>query len=597
MANNMKHTDEWDLYITGQDYNNRLDYYAKTDLHWRFYNNEHWHGIKSNGLPTATFPMARSAINYFVASIMSQKVKIKYTVENLPDEPDVETEEGLQQAEIKKFADLMTGYADVKWEKDKMDSKLRQLLLDGANAGDFCAYVYWDKNKETGQYEKGDFCTEIVDGVNVMFGNPNNPDVEAQPYILILGREIASKLREEAKANGIPKDEYEAIIPDDEYNYQAGQYGKIELDRQQAQTGKTLYIIKFWKENGEVFWSKSTKYSKIREKAKVGREKGEYTDETKITRYPVAFGNWEKVKNSYHGNAVMAGIIPNQIIINQLFAMCAYWMRMMAFGKVIYDSTRISGWSNKLGEALKSNGPVENVVKQLEAGNFNAGVMQVIELAIKYTKDFIGASDAALGQVKPENTSAIIAVAKQAAIPLENVQANLYQFVEDLALIWGEFMLKKYNDRIVSYRENGQIKTGQFNPQQYRDILLNVKVDVGPSTYWSEITSMQTLDNLLTQGKIELIDYLERVPDGIIPKKQELIDKIQEQIDQANMLQNKQAQFERMAQFVQSLPPEVQAELEQLRQTDPMGYEQAVIEMMGGGGSGMPGMQSTVNGV
>jgi hypothetical protein len=33
---------------------------------------------------------------------------------------------------------------------------------------------------------------------------------------------------------------------------------------------------------------------------------------------------------------------------------------------------------------------------------------------------------------------------------------------------------------------------------------------------------MQTLDNLMMRGKIDLIDYLERVPDGYIVKKQVL---------------------------------------------------------------------------
>jgi hypothetical protein len=579
MENNV--TDNYRLYIAGQDYNTRIDYYAKTNLHWRFYNNDHWHGIVTNGLPTATFPIARSAINYFIASIMSQKIKAQYTVENIPDEPTDPIEIGKKQ-----FAELMSGYADVKWEKDKMDSKLRQLLLDGANSGDFCAYGYFDPNKETGQDEKGDFVTELVDGVNVIFGNPNNPDVESQPWIEIIGRELVSKLREEAKANGIPKQEYMGITSDEDNEYQAGQYGRIEMDTEKDKTGKALYIIKFWKENGKVYWNKTTKTCDIRKKVELG-----------ISRYPIAWGNWDKVKNSYHGMAVMAGMIPNNILINQLFAMVAYWMRLSAFGKVVFDSNRISSWSNKIGEAIKVDGDVSNVVYQLQAGNFNTAVMQVIELAIKYTKDFIGASDAALGQVKPENTSAIIAVAKQAAIPLENIQANLYQFVEDLMLIWGEFMLKKYNNRVVSYREKGKMMTAQFSPEMYRDIMLNVKVDVGPSTYWSEITSMQTLDNLLNSKQIDLMTYLERIPDGIIPKKQELIEKLQEQIQQAQMMEQKQAQYEQMAQFVESLPPEQQAQLEMMRQSDPEGYEQTVMQMMGGGQGAMPPMQQQPNGV
>ena len=55
---------------------------------------------------------------------------------------------------------------------------------------------------------------------------------------------------------------------------------------------------------------------------------------------------------------------------------------------------------------------------------------------------------------------------------------------------------------------------------------LQLRLDVGASSFWSEITSIQTLDNLLLQNKISLEDYLERIPEGYISKKQELIDKI-----------------------------------------------------------------------
>ena len=39
---------------------------------------------------------------------------------------------------------------------------------------------------------------------------------------------------------------------------------------------------------------------------------------------------------------------------------------------------------------------------------------------------------------------------------------------------------------------------------------------------------MQTLDNLLTQGKIDIVDYLERVPNGYISNQQELIDTLKQ---------------------------------------------------------------------
>lgn len=468
---------------------------------------------------------------------------MQYSAENIPDEPEDESE-----IYIKEMCEKLSKMADMKWEKDKMDTKLRSLMLDGANTGDFAAHVYWDKNKETGQYEKGDFTTELVDNVNIMFGNPNNPSVEAQPYILVIKRDTVSDLKMRAKANGISKEYIEMITGDQDNNYQSGQYGKIELD-DKGDSGKALSILKYWKEeNGNVMWNEATKYCPIQKDTPLG-----------IKRYPIAWGNWEPIKNSYHGMAVIDGIIDNQISINQLFAMVSYWMKMNAFGKVIYDETKISAWSNSIGTAIAAQGDVNGVVKQLDAGNFNAAVISIINLAIDYTKEFIGAKDALTGQIDPEKASgvAIISTAKQAAIPMGNPIAARDQFVEDLGLIWGEFFLKKYHNRKVSYKEDGKLVADTYSSDGLEEVLLNCAVDVGPSSYWSEISAMQTLDNLLTTEKISLIQYLNRMPDGVIPDKQGLIDDLDEQ--EQEQIQ-KQKEYELIAQIIETYVPIEQQE-------------------------------------
>jgi hypothetical protein len=71
-----------------------------------------------------------------------------------------------------------------------------------------------------------------------------------------------------------------------------------------------------------------------------------------------------------------------------------------------------------------------------------------------------------------------------------------------------------------------------FDFSQLKGIKFQLKVDVGPSSYWSEITAMQTLDNLLQGSKIDFIQYLERVPDGMIPKKDDLIEEIKQTMAQ-----------------------------------------------------------------
>ena len=60
----------------------------------------------------------------------------------------------------------------------------------------------------------GDISFQMVDNVNVHFGNPNDANVENQPWIIISFRELVSKLKDEAKANGVGPKELMHIVGD-----------------------------------------------------------------------------------------------------------------------------------------------------------------------------------------------------------------------------------------------------------------------------------------------------------------------------------------------------------------------------------------------
>lgn len=515
-------TTEWTQKTTGEDYNNRIDYYATVDLNWNMYNDRQWVGINSKELPKLTMNICKQSVDYLIASIMSRPIKAEYNADNItePPPPEKDPQTGQPKPEppeyerdrkLRSIISKLTKAADMKWEKEKMPAKLRQWLLDAAMSGDMCAHVYWSGDN---------FKTEVIDGANVMFGNPNLNEVEKQPYIILVGRDTVSNLKAEAKKNKVSSDEIEHITSDEEIEYQIGERGKIELDTQDDETKKATYVIKYWRDNdtGNIFWNKSTKNCVIQKKVDTG-----------LTVYPIAWANWSHVKNSYHGNSAIGGIIDNQISINQMFAMIVYWMRMQAFGKVIVDSSRIpkGSWNNKVGQVIYADGNVNDLVKQLEAGNFNSAILSVIELATKYTKDFVGANEAALGQVNPEQASgtAIMMTAKQAAIPHANILENLSQFVEDIYLIWGEFFQRKYPERDMFYRnDNKKVRKFKFDKEEIEDVLLSCKVNVGPSTIWSEPMLMENLTNLLKMGMVNKPQYFERIKEmNIIPDVQGLI--------------------------------------------------------------------------
>ena len=498
-------TADWKLYEQGKDYHYAIGLYDRVNANERFYRGDQWDGIQSGGLPTPVFNLFRRIIDYFTSTVLSGAVRMRFT-------PDMPTRDA---AKASAAAEKLNRVTEYRWEKQKMDAMLADALRDAAISGDAVCYTYWDPTVRTGQAYTGDFVSVLVDNTNVFFGDPNTRSVEKQPYILLSMRETVDSLRRQAKANGKDGVDLDRIVPDADTQAESGDLSKTEL----ADT-RCIALVKLWRgEDGYIRFRKSTRNAVVQEETNL-----------RLRRYPLAVMNWTPVKGCWHGAAVGSSLIENQIFINKAFAMVMKHMMDTAFSKVVYDSTVIEDWTNRVGEAVAVNGPVENVAKVLPAGQLQAGMLDVIRLAISTTKEFMGATDAALGDVAPNNTSAILALQQSSNLPLENVKRALYQFVEDIGLVWLDFLFAYYDDgRLVPSAADalpGAVVYEPFGLSAGRAMLFSCRVDVGAGTYWSEIATLNTLDNLLRLGQITLAQYLERLPDNLLPKRQELLDEL-----------------------------------------------------------------------
>ena len=264
--------------------------------------------------------------------------------------------------------------------------------------------------------------------------------------------------------------------------------------------------------------------------------------DTELKFYPITWMNWDYIQDCYHGQALISQLLPNQKFVNKAFAMAMISLMTTAYPKIVYDKTRIPKWDSRVGAAIGVNGgDMNSIAKIIDPAQISPQIGQFIDLAVNYTQNFMGASDAALGDTRPDNTSAIIALQRASNAPLELVKLNMYESIEDLGRIYLDMMRVYYGTRYVQVKflskqeMNNQplgmsLQNEEFNkPFDFsilNEIPMSLKLDVGASSYWSEITTVQTLDNLLMQGKIELVDYLERIPEGYVSKKQELIDKL-----------------------------------------------------------------------
>lgn len=597
-------TRAWELYERGVQYNSNLvpNQYRTVETNTEFFIGNQWLHLPETpamrGLPKPVFNILKRVASLFIASLTSSGVTMHfeplayYDGSNLAD----------PQHDAAEFANAMT---DSLLEKFKFDYRVREALFDGAQTGDYCAHFYFDPDELPygGAFgsHRGEIKMELVDGINVMFGNPNDIRVQTQPYILVVGRDTVEHLRWEASRHNRKFDPMD-IQPDSEYQHQTGVGGKTEAYQTQDD-GKALYVYLYTKvrketdqldENGEpVFVDVMDKNGNPvyetddndqmildadsqpipkRKKAKIVKESVHVTKATRtacifedidtgMSLYPISWGVWEKQKNQYHGRALVTGILPNQIFINSMFSTAFRHMQLCAFPKTAINADLINKYTNEVGEVIAVHGlqpgqSIGQVIQNIGPAEMSNQIFTLIDKAMAYTKECLGATDAQMGNVKPDNTSALMVLQTNSEVPLENIRTNLYEWVEDIGPILLDMMGTYYGKRpVVVDREFEEIAMGpggvpmidpmtgmmktqkiirktveEFDFSQLKNLHLNLRIDVGATTYFSEIAMTQTLDNLRKDGTLDVIQYLERIPDKLIPKKQQLIDELRGRI-------------------------------------------------------------------
>ena len=241
---------------------------------------------------------------------------------------------------------------------------------------------------------------------------------------------------------------------------------------------------------------------------------------------------------------MITGLIPNQIFINKAWAMSMLSIMRTAWPKVVYDKTKVRSWDNRVGGAIGVPGDVGTVAKIIDPASIDPQISMFIKLAVEQTEQSLGATAVALGDTRPDNTSAIIALQRAASTPSELTKQNIYRCVEDLFRIYIEFMGEYYGERMVDLPLPQEMKQQMeamgvpapaTMPQPVdfsvlKEYPMLLKLDVGASSYYSEIAAMQTLDNLLMNGQINIVQYLERIPDSYMPAKRALMEEKRREI-------------------------------------------------------------------
>ena len=532
----IKQTPIWTLYEKGRNYHRMTGIYVDTDRNHRMYNGDQWGGAKLGDVEPVQKNFIKPIVKYKVSVIHDNLYAINYSSQN------VGNTEFYREAD--RYCKMLNRYAARVWEKDKMDFKGRRVTKDSAINDEGIIYVDFDEEKKLP-------VNEIIKKSDIYYGNENDDDIQAQPYILIRKRMPVVNAMLLAEAEGVPEEKLTYIIGDNDTFEESGEAAKVELDNM------VTLIYKMYKQDGTVHFSAATRWVEIIEDTDTG-----------LSLYPVAHFVWEEKEGSARGEGEVRYLIPNQIEVNRTEVRRVLTVKYQAYPQKVVDTTKVAnvGDLNKVGAIIKTNNntvdDVRNVVGTIAPAQMSPDVKQLQEDLIQVTRELAGAGEIATGQVDPADASgrAILAVQQASQSPMTEQKESYKNMVEDLARIWLEYLIVYSADGIdleeeVTDQITGEKTTQVVNVPQVtlRELQAAVKVDITPRSAYDKFAQEQTIENLLIQGFFsaqrvgELETYVSVLDDDSVAPKL----RIQEAIDHIKEEQAKIAQIQAQAQAMQ----------------------------------------------
>ena len=506
------------------------------------YNGDQWNGAKLGDIEPIQKNFIKPIVKYKISVIHDNLYAVNYSSQNY--------ESREFQKEARRYCDLLNGYIQRLWEKDKLDFYGRRVTKDAAINGEGIIYVNFDRENMTPVHE-------VLKKVDVYYGNENDDNIQSQPYILIRKRMPVVNAIELALNEGMSESKIEFIIGDTDNFEESGDSAKIELDNM------VTIVYKMFKQNGTVHYSIATRWCTIVEEVDTG-----------LTHYPIAHFIWEEKEGSARGEGEVKYLIPNQIEVNRTEMRRVLTVKEQAYPMKVVDITKVANPEaiNTVGGTIRTNGAavddVRKIVGTIPPAQMSTDVKQLQDDLIQVTRELAGAGDTATGQVDPESASgrAILAVQQASQAPMTEQKEAYKNFIEDIAIIDLEYF--------VVYAENGvnmeETVTDPMTGEEYIQ-MVNVpqsvlqqlqavaKIDVTPKGVYDRYAMERTMENFLMNGFFnpqrvaEFEAYVKALPDDSVAPKQDLLEGIENikktqmqiaQIDaQAKLMQQKAQQF------------------------------------------------------
>jgi len=483
-----------------------------------FVEDRQWdHTDANKNIPKPMFNIIKLAKKSKTSAILSDTIKMIFSPVEEVDDNDIaiEAADMLNDASIQTIEEI---------EQDRLDE---EVVNDAFTLGSGFTHYLWD-NKKVGGYKAnnsryiGTMDGETIDPMNIFPGNPQEKDINKQPYIIVTRRDMVENIKKIARDNKVSVELINLIVGDKDTAQEQYDASKYEVLGEE----KTTVYIKYWRdiEDNKIYFCKSTKSVLYQPKEALWDYNGD-----DMEPYPIACLNWESRKKSIFGIGEPEGMIYNQKVINFIPSMQILNIQDTGWTKYIVKNDALQQkMQNVPGEIINDVSGVQgDNIKAMQPAQMSNQAFQLLDNVIMNTRNFNGVSETVTGEKMGANmaAAAIIALQNQSKVPLDSNRKKYYRYRKDVGKIMEFFYKCKYNmPRMIKKTQEDGTKTNvEFTGSKYNEVPLNLKITIGQGSTYSESLSTSTLQMLYDKQAITALEFAELASENVMPFKEQFI--------------------------------------------------------------------------
>ena len=212
----------------------------------RFYNGDQWPNNNANNMIRTTVNILSYSSNFKASKINGTPQFIQYTSDNGKDCTDLGR---FDEYNLKKLKETTFNF---------------QTILDSLNNGTAISYLRWDEDDTTykGIY-KGGLVQDQTDILRFAVANPYISDIQNQKWVMFWYKAEVGAIRDLLKRDNKKEEEdlRKLIVPDSNDSKEFGE----NFDESKVAHGLVTVYVRFFRVDGEVYHTMSTKYVDIYE--------------------------------------------------------------------------------------------------------------------------------------------------------------------------------------------------------------------------------------------------------------------------------------------------------------------------------------------